>query len=158
MSSFIERMVKRDIESINDHLPAERISLKELIGSKERVFKTRAGEMSVIRDSEIEMISELTPHDYHGHILLPIVLLRRIDLGSGIYSISGTKVELFLIHYLLEREIGGKILDWNRISEWTPQDRIARPQVQIIRKILPSSTCIGFTTLAKTRKTMKNSD
>ncbi len=158
MSSFIERMIERDIESINDHLPTERVPLSELFESKDKAYRTKKGEPSVIRDSEIKMIMEHTPLEYHGHVRLPIVLLRRIDLGPGIYSISGTKVELFLIHHLIDKEIGGNGLDWGRISEWTPQERIVRPQVQVIRRILPSATCIGFATLTKTRKKHDSSD
>ncbi len=149
MSSFIERMIERDIESINDHLPSVRVPLSEFSTSEHGIYETRNGEGSVIRASEIQLIKEHTPPEFHDRIRLPIVLLRRIDLGPGIYTISGTKIESFLLHHLIDDHLGDHRLDWSMLPTWTLIERLARPQVQLIRRILPSATCIGFTTITK---------
>jgi uncharacterized protein (UPF0216 family) len=101
----------------------------------------KSGETSAILKSELELIATSVPTKYHSSFLLPLILLRRMDLGSGIYTITGAKPELFLVHQF----IGQHSLDWDRIDEWVPQYRLARPQVQSLRKKLPSTTCIGFT-------------
>ncbi len=103
-------------------------------------YETRAGERSTFIKSELEMIANEVPQKYHDDICLPIVILRRIDLGQGIYTLTGNKIVLFMIHRLL----GYVDLIWKEVSDWKPVNIIARPQVQMIRRRLPSTTCIGF--------------
>ncbi|TFG15215.1 hypothetical protein EU537_00895 [Candidatus Thorarchaeota archaeon] len=52
---------------------------------------------------------------------------------------SGSKQELFR----LTRLVGYVDLEWDKMGEWTPVHRYVGPQVQIIRKKLP--TTLGFT-------------
>ncbi|TXT56997.1 MAG: hypothetical protein BAJATHORv1_20595 [Candidatus Thorarchaeota archaeon] len=143
MSFFIERRIEKEIDKINDHLPKKRYSISELSEMKKPGFVTRGGEFSAIKKEELEIISNECPEKYYSEVLLPIIILRRVDQGPGIYSIAGGKVELFLIG----RMIGYVDLEWSQLSEWKTIDRIARPQVQKIRSILKSTTAIGFTSL-----------
>lgn len=140
MSRFIERLIEHEIDSANDHLPVRRIPLDELISSDTPSFKTRGGEVSAFLRAEISMLAEEVPSVHHDSIMLPIVILRRRDLGSGIYTVTGSKVELFLVQRFLEHNS----LGWDEINRWTPTDRYARPQIQILRRKLSSTTQLGF--------------
>lgn len=140
MSRFIERLIEREIDSANDHLPVRRIPLSELVDSDSPSFKTRCGEVSVFLKDEISMLAEEVPFIHQGSIMLPIVILRRRDLGSGIYTVTGSKIELFLIHRFLEQDG----LGWDEINRWKSTDRYARPQIQILRRKLSSTTQLGF--------------
>ncbi|MBS3793664.1 MAG: DUF61 family protein [Candidatus Thorarchaeota archaeon] len=142
LSSFIERKIEREIESLNDHLPTTRLSLKEALQEDAPHFVTRGGKKSVIKKSELELLADLVPEPFHDKIILPIVLLRRIDLGAGIFSISGTKHTLFLVHKIL----GYVDLQWGNLYKWETRDRLARPQVQQLRRKIPSTSCLGITT------------
>ena len=135
-------MIERDIETINDHLPLTRPSLKELLKLDSPEYRTRTGEMSVFKHEEIEQLAKEVPTKFHDEVKLPIVILRRLDLGRGFYSVTGSKPELFLVWKI----VGQVDLEWEKIAEWKPKDRMYRPQVQILRRKLPSATCIGFTT------------
>ncbi len=140
MSGFIDKMIEHDIDTLNDHLPEARVHLSDLIGLDSPEFKTRIGEVSVFRVEEIEEIALDVPKRFHKDIRLPIVLLRRLDHGPGIYTIAGSKAELFMVH----RFIGYVDLEWEDFAKWEPVEKLARPQVQILRRKLPSTTSIGI--------------
>lgn len=141
MSRFIERMLENDIDTANDHLPAKKESLASLLDDEKPEYLTRGGEPSRFLVEEIRMLGKEIPPEHHSSFMLPIVLLRRMDLGRGIHTAAGSKTELFLLHRMLNLEA-----QWANLPSWRPIDRLARPQVQIIRRKLPSTTCLGFTT------------
>ena len=153
MSKFIDKMIEHDIDTLNDHLPESRVSLSELIGVENPQFRTRIGETSVFRVEEIEELAQEVPKKFHEDIRLPIVVLRRLDHGSGIYTVAGSKAELFMVH----RFIGYVDLEWENFAVWTPVEKLARPQVQILRRRLPSTTTIGIGMSSK-ENTRFNSD
>jgi len=149
VSSPVDKLLERDINSINDDLPRGRVSLKELISAESPHYVTRNGESSAFHKEEIAKLGEIVPRKFHGEIWLPIVILRRIDYGRGIHTVGGNKVELFLIQHLI---VGDVDLEWDKLSGWKLNDRLARPQVQVLRRKLPSTTCIGFTMAAETNR------
>jgi len=142
VSRFIEKMLENDIDTANDHLPAQKASLAFLLLEEKPSYLTRGGEQSRFLAEELSTLANEIPLEFHSTFMLPIVILRRMDLGIGIYTIAGSKTELFLVHKLLEQ----KPIDWDQLKTWRPLDRLVRPQVQIIRRKLPSTTCLGFTT------------
>jgi uncharacterized protein (UPF0216 family) len=141
-------MIERDIDTLNDHLPEARHPLSELIESDSPKFKTRDGQFSEFRKEELAELAREIPERFHDGVLLPIVLLRRLDYGEGIYTIAGSKVELFTIH----RVLGYVDLEWEDYGAWKPVERLARPQVQLLRRKLPSTTSIGIAMSTKKRE------
>jgi uncharacterized protein (UPF0216 family) len=121
--------------------------LSELITSKSPCYVTRNGESSSFRKEEIEMLSKEVPLEYQSELRLPIVILRRLDLGPGMFTIAGGKVELFLIQRIV---VGQVNLPWGTVKTWKPIDTLARPEVQLLRRKMPSTTCIGFTLAPET--------
>ena len=152
MSSKFDKMLEHDIDTMNDHLPRARIRLSDLLKEQDPHFTTRSGERSFFKIEELEWLSREVPKSIHNSIRLPIVLLRRLDFGPGIHSISGNKMELFMIHRIL----GYDDLEWENIAKWTPIEQIARPQVQILRKKMPSTTSLGI--VLATSKDSKKED
>jgi uncharacterized protein (UPF0216 family) len=60
VSPFIEKMIERDIDTLNDHLPETRHTLSELIESESPKFKTRDGQFSEFRKEELtELVNEV---------------------------------------------------------------------------------------------------
>ena len=149
MGSTFDKLLERDIDSINDDLPRGRVSLKELIAAESPHYVTRNGETSAFHKEEITKLGEIVPRKFHGEIWLPIVILRRIDYGPGMHTVAGNKMELFLIQHLI---VGDVDLEWDKLPGWKMNDRLARPQVQVLRRKLPSTTCIGFTMSAETNR------
>ena len=150
MNSKIDKLIEHDIDTLNDHLPRARIRLTDLLKEEDPHFMTRSGEKSVFKAEELEWLNKEIPKQFHSAIRLPIVLLRRLDYGQGIHSVSGNKTELFVIHKIL----GYDDLAWENLATWKPIEQLARPQVQIIRQKMPSTTSLGivFTTSRDTKK------
>ena len=142
MTPPIDKIVQHEIDSINDHMPATRFSLSELAKSDDPHYMTRNGEKSILKKDEISELVRLVPSKFHNEIRLPIVILRRMDYGTGIYTIAGGKAELFLVHHLL----GYVDLEWKDFQKWKSIEKLMRPQVQALRQKLPSTSCIGFVT------------
>lgn len=149
MSPFIEKMIEQDIDTLNDHLPESRHPLSQLILDESPQFRTRDGQISVFRKDELTELAKEVPSRYHEDIFLPIVLLRRLDYGQGIYTVAGSKVELFTIH----RVLGYVDLEWEDLGKWKQVERLARPQVQLLRRKLPSTTSIGIALSTKEKDT-----
>ena len=78
-----------DIEKMNDHLPAERRSLKELLQKEKPEIKTKKNQTHKIQKKDLELVSQLIPESEWDSVKLPIVLLRRTSLDKGIFSVSG---------------------------------------------------------------------
>jgi len=146
----MDKLLEHEIDTLNDHLPRARIRLVDLLKEDDPHYTTRSGEKSVFKVEELEWLRKAVPKKLHDSIRLPIVILRRLDQGPGIHSVSGNKTELFMIHKLL----GYDDLEWENFAAWKSIEHIARPQVQIIRQKLPSTTSLGivFTTLKDSRK------
>ena len=150
MSPSIDKLIEHEIDTLNDHLPETRVTLKDLIESGKPFYVTRSGEKSIFRKEEIEWLQEQVPNQFHDSVRLPIVILRRLDHGLGIYTVAGNKTELFMIHRIL----GYVNLEWKNFASWKPIEQLARPQVQSIRKKMPSTSCLGivFATREKTKE------
>jgi uncharacterized protein (UPF0216 family) len=145
VSPTIDKLIEHEIDTLNDHLPESRITLRELVKSDKPYFITKSGEKSVFRREEIQWLLEQIPERFHDEIRLPIIILRRLDYGSGIYTVAGNKYELFLIH----RVLGYVDLEWENLAAWKPIERLARPQVQVIRQKMPTISCIGIVYITK---------
>ncbi|MFX0107637.1 MAG: DUF61 family protein [Candidatus Hodarchaeota archaeon] len=142
MTSPFDKILEKEIDSINDHMPITRQTLNELHTSSSPSYLTRGGETSFVKKEELRILAREVPEKYHEEVKIPIIILRRMDYGAGIYSVSGGKVELFLVHRLL----GYVDLEWSDFQSWVPIEKLMRPQVQLLRRKFPSATCIGFVT------------
>jgi uncharacterized protein (UPF0216 family) len=140
LSPSIDKLIEHEIDTLNDHLPEKRITLQELSESGKPFFVTRSGEKSIFRQEEIDWLKQQVPNRFQDSIRLPIVILRRLDYGMGIYTVAGNKTELFMIHKIL----GYVDLGWEKFAMWTPIEQLARPQVQALRRMMPSTSCIGI--------------
>jgi len=148
LSPGIDRLLQHEIDTLNDHLPEYRVTLKDLLAQNMPRFITRCGEESVFRVEELDFLKHEVPEPFHEDIRLPIILLRRLDYGPGIYTVAGNKVELFLIQKIL----GYDDLSWKDFHGWKPVEQLARPQVQIIRQKMPSTTTIGIVVSSERRR------
>jgi uncharacterized protein (UPF0216 family) len=152
LSPSIEKLIEYEIDTLNNHLPEARVTLKELSESSKTYFITRSGEKSIFRREEIDWLQQQVPNQFHDSIRLPIVILRRLDHGLGIYTVAGNKTELFMVH----RIIGYVDLEWGNFAIWKPVEQLARPQVQALRRKMPSTSCIGIVLGSREKANMDN--
>ncbi len=130
-----------DIEKMNDHLPAERRSLKELLENEKPEVKTKKNQTHKVRKKDLELASQLIPESEWDNVKLPIVLLRRTSLDKGIFSVSGGKRELYLIYRLIGR-IGDNFQKF-MLEEHQPY--IWKPEAFTAVRKASSIVIIGYT-------------
>ena len=139
-----ERMLtyiwKHDVSKLNDHLPGKTFSLSELLSARQLVIKTRDGGNFWIDKDELMRIAALVPAKFHAELHLPIILIRRLDLGEGVFSVGGSKLEAFFSTRMLG--ITQESYDSYECADIPAY--FYRPQVQELRRKLRSLSVIGF--------------
>ncbi|MCX8204062.1 MAG: DUF61 family protein [Candidatus Nezhaarchaeota archaeon] len=135
---LLKALLKHEVEKLNEHLPKEFKTLEELLSMRDPCVKTRDGGEIIFDRSELEMIASLLPEELRHQLRLPIVLLRRVDLGPGVFSVSGGRAEAYVALKLISRK-GGVKLDEVKLPLY-----IYRPEAQVLRRKLRTSTVIGF--------------
>ncbi|MBN1328399.1 MAG: DUF61 family protein [Candidatus Heimdallarchaeota archaeon] len=138
---LIDLIWKFDIEKMNDHLPAENKSLKELLLEEKPQIRTKKNQTHLIRKKELEIIKQIIPHSEWSEIKLPITILRRTSLEKGLYSVSGGLLELYLVHMIC----GKTGVDFEHFKLQNHEPYIWKPEAfTAVRKL---STCIiiGYT-------------
>lgn len=135
---FIERasrILAREIERINDHLPKESRTLKELLEMKEPKVLTIAGDELIMDRRELELLADIVPVHHHDKLKLPIVILRMIEMGEGVYMICGGDLEAQAI---------AKVLGPNAVHYHDGRAFLYKPYIAILRSKLRTTTVIGF--------------
>lgn len=131
---------RHDVSKLNDHLPSKTISLTELLGLKQPAIKTRDGSNFWIDKDELTRIAALVPIKLHTKLHLPIILIRRMDLGEGVFSIGGSRLETFFS----ARMLGITQEPFDSYESADIPAYLYRPQVQELRRKLRSLSVIGF--------------
>lgn len=124
-SNNADRLLKKQILSLNRHLPRQRKSLKELLEEDKPHVVGVDGTRQRFKTSEIKKIAEMIPPEQHHLLKLPIYL--EIELQTSGTRISG-KLDLKVVCHILKLE------DCNR------EKYIYRPEMRILRKELPTTT------------------
>ncbi len=130
----LSKLLAEQVRSLNRHLAIERLSLKELLEQRRPAVMLRDGVRHHFRRSELEMLSRLLPERMHPRLYLPIYIELSSDrFGTGTARISG-RAECEVVARLLGRKVAGDELF------------IYRPEIQLIRRELPTTTQYMFTT------------
>ncbi len=129
---ILSKVIDIEIKKINDHLPTSYKSLKELLEEDMPSVKTRGGDDIIFLKDELITLAKLIPEEKHENIKLPIIALRRIDLGTGVYKLIGNENTI---------EFFKKILNIDSSSEY-----LYRPQIFELKRKFGSLVIIGFST------------
>jgi uncharacterized protein (UPF0216 family) len=131
---------KWDVDKINDHLPSKTVLLSELLREEEPKISARDGTKLWIDQDELRKVANMVPKSLHSKLYFPIVLIRRIDLGEGVFSISGGKLEAFFV----AKALGITDEPYMNYETADIPNNIYRPQVQELRRELRSLSVVGF--------------
>jgi len=139
---FLSALWQHEIERINDHLPKVTRTLEELLRMEKPELPARGGGHYHFDREDLEFLAREVPKEYHGQIRLPIILTRRLDLGKGIFSISGGRIEQSIVRWLLEDGSERKFeLHDGREEPYF----VYRPQVGVLLSSLRTIFAVGFT-------------
>ena len=97
----LDAVLGHELRKLNTHLPKQRRSLTELLKLKDPTVETIDGSAIVLKRSELEELARIVPPEYQDRVKLPIIIMRRMDLGRSIYTVSGERVEEFTVKKIL---------------------------------------------------------
>ncbi|MFQ5998048.1 MAG: DUF61 family protein [Candidatus Bathyarchaeia archaeon] len=131
---------REEVRKLNLHLPKIRKSLALLLSEQNPSVEALDGGHIYFKRSDLEILANSIPQTHHGDIKLPIVLLRRIELGKGVYIVSGEYMEKLLI-----RKLSGLTnKSFDDIGDDTDEVHLYSIQVQDLLNKLGSTLTIGF--------------
>jgi uncharacterized protein (UPF0216 family) len=90
-----------ELRKLNTHLPKQRPSLRELLLVEDPTVEAADGSAIVLKKSELQELANIVPAEYHGSLKLPIIVLRRMELGRSVYTVSGERLEEFTVRKIL---------------------------------------------------------
>ena len=144
MSDYYERFLNtfltNEVKRLNQHLPKATKSLSELLTENEPSVETKDGCQIIMRKSELVEMAKVVPRNYQGKLRLPIVVLRRMDLEKGTFSVMGNNVEKFTVKHIL----GLTKSSFDNVDKEKEDFFIYRPQVQELLRGFNSLIVIAF--------------
>ncbi|MFQ5761427.1 MAG: DUF61 family protein [Candidatus Bathyarchaeia archaeon] len=133
-------LLAEEVRKLNLHLPKNKKTLSQLLSEVEPSVDSVDGEKIYFKKTDLERIATMVPPVFHQFLKLPIVLMRRIELGSGVFIVWGGDVEKFFIKKTLELTARG-------FDEWKAErgePYLYRIHVQELIGKLGSGVAIGF--------------
>lgn len=135
-----EALLGREIQKLNTHLPKQRRPLGELLKANDPAIEAVDGSSILLKTSELKELSQLVPHEYHGRLRLPIIVLRRMELGKSIYTVTGERLEEFTVKKIL----GMTNLDYHQMYINEQPSFLYKSQIIELVRRFHSLVVIGF--------------
>ena len=135
-----DALLGREIRNLNAHLPKQRRPLSELLKITDPAIEAVDGSSILLKTSDLEALAKLIPSEYHDRLKLPIIILRRIELGKSIYTVSGEKIEEYSVQKLLGKAQG----DYYKMQNDREPVFLYRPEVSELLRMFHSLFVIAF--------------
>ncbi len=138
---FSDALLRDDMRRLNSHLPKNRRTLKELLNDPTPRVPAASGDLIKMKEPELEELSRSLPAEANTRVKLPIVLLRRRDLGPGAFTVMGDRYEEYAMLLLTESFKGS----FEQFSE-QKSDAIVlfKPQISLLMRRFHSLLILGF--------------
>ena len=138
---FSDALIRDDMRKLNSHLPKNRRTLKELLNDPTPRVPAASGDLIKMKKPELEELSRSLPAEANTRVKLPIVLLRRRDLGRGAFIVMGDRYEEYAILLLTESFKGS----FEQFSEQKSDVIVLfKPQISLLMRRFHSLLILGF--------------
>jgi uncharacterized protein (UPF0216 family) len=138
---FTDVVLRDEFRRLNSHLPKIRRTLGELLAENSPEVPTVSGHSIRIKKDELELLSRSLPVGARQSVRIPLVLLRRRDMGTGAFTVLGDPYEEYAVSVLAEAFKG--TYEEFKIHHKTVTT-IYRPQVSMLLRQFHSLLVIGF--------------
>ena len=138
---FFDVILQNELRKLNTHLPKNRKTIRELLSEDPPTVSTVGGEKVTMKKSEVEALSAELSEALLDKVKLPIVLLRRRQLGAGAFTLMGDSYE----EYALSKVLGdykGTLEDFKGSRE--SSTIFYKPQVSELMRRFHSLIVVGF--------------
>ena len=138
---FTDALLRDDMRKLNSHLPKNRRTLKELLNDPTPRVPGASGDLIKMKKPELEELSRSLPAEANTRVKLPIVLLRRRDLGRGAFTVMGDRYEEYAMLLLTESFKGS----FEQFSEQKSDVIVLfKPQISLLMRRFHSLLILGF--------------
>jgi uncharacterized protein (UPF0216 family) len=128
-----EYQFRKLMEMMNRHVPTKRISLAELIRSKEAGYQGKDGINYHIKRKELDMLAAMLDTTEREKLKLPIIIMTDTSYeAGGAWKVMG-KLEVQVVSKIVGRE-----------PEFPDQMRLFHPHMIKLRSELPTATTTIF--------------
>lgn len=138
---FFDALLYDDLRRLNAHLPKNRKTLGELLSESAPGVQAASGHFIRMKKDELEELSRSLPTEASARVKLPIVLLRRGDLGPGAFTVMGDSYEEYSM-LLLAGSVHGSFEEYK--EEQPEPALIFKPQVSSLMRRFHSLLVLGF--------------
>ena len=129
------------MRKLNSHLPKNRRTLKELLSDPAPRVPAASGDLIKMKKPELEELSRSLPAEANTRVRLPIVLLRRRDLGPGAFTIMGDRFEEYAM-LLLAGSFRGSFEQFR--EQKSDPIVLFKPQISLLMRRFHSLLILGF--------------
>jgi uncharacterized protein (UPF0216 family) len=138
---FADAVFREELKRLNSHLPKNRRTLEELLADSSPTVSSISGHTIRMKREELGELYRSLPAEASKRVRLPIVLLRRSDLGTGAFTILGEPYEEYALLWLVGA-FSGTFEDFKSSTRGTVT--IYKPQISELLRRFHSVILIGF--------------
>lgn len=138
---FANAVFRDELRRLNSHLPKNRRTLKDLLEDPSPFVSSVSGHPIKMKRDELEDLSRAIAPDELARVKLPIILLRRRDLGIGAFTVLGDPFEEYVIMKITQSFTGEYEQFRTRRGSIVA---IYKPQVSLLLRRFHSLVTIGF--------------
>ncbi len=136
----MDAVLGQELRKLNNHLPKQRRTLDELLKSDRPMVESVDGSSIIINKTELQEFAKIVPAEYQDRIKLPIIILRRMELGKSVHTIAGERIEEFTVRKILDLTRD----EYHRMYKEQDTTFLYRPQVVELLRRFHSLIVIGF--------------
>ena len=138
---FTDVVLRDELRRLNSHLPKIRRTLQELLADNSPSVSSVSGDTIRMKPEELKELAASLPDTAPNRVRLPLVLLRRRDLGSGAFTVLGDPYEEYAL-LLLAGSFDGTFEEFKKRTHRTAT--IYKPQISRLLRRFHSLIVIGF--------------
>lgn len=138
---FSDALLRDDLRRLNSHLPKNRRTLGELLSDPAPRAQAASGDIIRMKKSELEEMSRSLPTEANARVRLPIVFLRRGDLGLGAFTVLGDRYEEYSM-LLLASSFHGSFEQYK--EQESNVAVLFKPQISSLMRRFHSLLVFGF--------------
>ena len=140
LDKAFDAFINYEIRTLNNHLPKKRRALNELLQSVNPTVEAVDGSLILLKSVDLKELSKIVPVAYHDRVHLPIVMMRRMDLGKSVFTVAGDRYEELTVEKVLGQTTDG----FHEAYKHEKQSHFYRPEVNELVMRFPSLIVIGF--------------
>ena len=135
-----DALMSYELRKLNNHLPKEKRRLSELLELTDPTVDAVDGSSILLKTIDLQELAKIVPKEYQDRVQLPLVIMRRMDLGRSIFTIVGGRFEELMVKKILGNTTDG----FHEIYKHVEQTFLYRPEVTELVMKFPSLIVLGF--------------